>query len=53
MDAISFKYISGIKVAIDPPATTPSNVASISADAEPKKTAHGFVEFPLRVKVAI
>jgi len=53
MDAISLRYISGTKVEIDPPAKTPNKVARINAEAEPKKTAQGFVELPLSVNVAI
>ena len=41
-----------MKVDIEPPANTPTRLANISADAEPRKTASGFFEVPLRVRVA-
>ena len=42
----------GMKVDIEPPANTPTNVARTNAEAEPKKTAKGFLDVPLNVKVA-
>ena len=52
IDAISFKYISGMNVEIEPPANTPTRLARIKADEEPRNTANGFFDAPLRVKVA-
>jgi len=53
IDAINLRYSSGINVEIEPPARTPIKLARISADAEPKNTAKGFFEFPLKVSMAI
>ena len=52
IDAINFKYISGINVEIEPPANTPIRLAKIRADDAPRKTANGFLELPLKVNVA-
>ena len=37
---------------IEPPARTPTRLARIKADADPRKTAKGFFDLPLRVRVA-
>ena len=41
-----------MKVEIEPPAKTPTRLASIKAEAEPRKTANGFFDVPLSVSVA-
>tara|TARA_Y100000589_G_scaffold328667_1_gene373307 strand:- start:5773 stop:5985 length:213 start_codon:yes stop_codon:yes gene_type:complete len=41
-----------MNVDIDPPAKTPTKLAKISADADPRKTASGFFDEPLKVNVA-
>ncbi len=41
-----------MKLDIDPPAKTPTRLARINADAEPKNTAKGFLDVPLSVRVA-
>ena len=41
-----------MKVDIEPPAKTPTRLASIKAQADPRRTAKGFLDVPLRVKVA-
>ena len=41
-----------MKVEIDLPAKTPTRLARTKAEAEPKKTAKGFFDVPLRVRVA-
>ena len=51
-DAIDFNITSGTKVDIEPPVSAPNKLAITSADADPKKTANGFVEVPLIVNVA-
>ena len=50
--AIDFNIISGRKLEIDPPANAPIKLADIRAIEEPKKTAKGFLDVPLIVKVA-
>ena len=52
IDAIDFKIISGIKLAIDPPANAPTKLANTRAVEEPKKTAKGLFDVPLIVNVA-
>ena len=52
IDAIDFKIISGTKFDIDPPANAPTKLANTRALDEPKKTAKGFFDVPLIVKVA-
>ena len=37
---------------MEPPASTPTRLAKINAEAEPKNTASGFFDVPLRVSVA-
>ena len=41
-----------MNVDIEPPAKTPTRVARINAEADPKNTAMGFFDVPLRVRVA-
>ena len=41
-----------MNVDIEPPAKTPTRVARINAEADPKKTAIGFFDVPLSVRVA-
>ncbi len=50
--AMSFRVFSGIIEDIDPPAKAPSKLARTRADAEPMKTANGFLEVPLIATVA-
>ena len=52
MAAIDLRTVSGKKLEIDPPVKAPNKLASTSADEDPKKTANGFFEVPLIVKVA-
>jgi len=52
MEAIDFRTTSGKKLEIDPPVKAPSKLANTSAEEDPKKTANGFFEVPLIVKVA-
>ena len=41
-----------MKFDIEPPAKTPTRLARIKAEAEPKNTANGFFDVPLSVRVA-
>ncbi len=52
IEAIDLRTTSGKKFEIEPPVNAPIKLANTSADEEPKKTANGFFEFPLIVKVA-
>ena len=52
MDAIDLRTTSGKKLEIEPPVKAPSKLAKTSAEVDPKKTANGFFEVPLIVKVA-
>ena len=52
MEAIALRYISGIIVEIEPPAKAPIKLARIRAEEDPRNTANGLFEVPLRVKVA-
>ena len=52
MAAIDLRTASGKKLEIDPPVKAPNKLASTSADEDPKKTANGFFDVPLIVKVA-
>ena len=52
MEAIDLRTTSGKKLEIDPPVKAPIRLAKISAEDDPKKTARGLFELPLRVKVA-
>ena len=52
MEAIDLSITSGKKLDIEPPVKAPSKLANTSAEEEPKKTANGLFEVPLRVKVA-
>ena len=52
MEAIDLSTTSGKKFEIEPPVNAPIKLAKTSADEEPKKTANGFFEVPLIVKVA-
>ena len=52
MEAIDLRITSGRKVEIEPPVKAPSKLAKTSADEEPRKTANGLFEVPLKVNVA-
>ena len=52
MEAIDLRTTSGKKLEIEPPVKAPSKLAKTSAEEDPKKTANGFFEVPLIVKVA-
>ena len=52
MDAIDLRTTSGKKLEIAPPVKAPSKLAKTSAEEDPRKTANGLFEVPLRVKVA-
>ena len=52
MEAIVLRTASGKKLEIDPPVKAPTKLANISAEEDPKKTANGLFEAPLKVKVA-
>ena len=52
MEAIDLRTTSGRKLEIDPPVKAPSKLAKTSAEEDPRKTANGFFEVPLIVKVA-
>ena len=50
--AIDLRTTSGKKLEIEPPVKAPSKLAKTSAEEDPRKTANGFFEVPLIVKVA-
>ena len=52
MEAIDLRTTSGKKLEIDPPVKAPSKLAKTSAEEDPRKTANGLFEVPLKVKVA-
>ena len=52
MEAIDLRTTSGKKLEIDPPVKAPIKLAKTSAEEDPRKTANGFFEVPLIVKVA-
>ena len=52
MEAIDLRTSSGIKLEIEPPVKAPSKLANTSAEEDPKKTANGLFEVPVKVKVA-
>ena len=52
MDAIDLRTTSGKKLEIEPPVKAPSKLAKTSAEEDPRKTASGLFEVPLKVKVA-
>ena len=52
MDAIDLRTTSGKKLEIEPPVKAPSKLAKTSAEEDPRKTARGLFEVPLKVKVA-
>ena len=52
MDAIDLRTTSGKKLEIEPPVKAPSKLAKTSAEEDPRKTANGLFEVPLKVKVA-
>ena len=52
MDAIDLRTISGKKLEIEPPVNAPNKLAKTSADEDPKNTANGLLDVPLKVKVA-
>ncbi len=47
-----FNILAGIKVAIEPPASTPKKLARTRAVDEPRKTASGLFVVPLIASVA-
>ena len=51
-EAIDLRTTSGKKLEIEPPVKAPSKLAKTSAEEDPRKTANGLFEVPLRVKVA-
>ena len=52
MEAIDLRTTSGKKLEIEPPVKAPNKLANTSAEEDPRKTASGLFEVPLRVKVA-
>ena len=52
MEAIDFRTTSGKKLEIEPPVKAPRKLAKTSAEEDPRKTANGLFEVPLKVKVA-
>ena len=52
IDAIDLRTTSGKKLEIEPPVKAPSKLAKTSAEEDPRKTASGLFEVPLKVKVA-
>ena len=52
MEAIDLRITSGKKLEIEPPVKAPRKLAKTSAEDDPRKTANGFFEVPLIVKVA-
>ena len=52
MEAIDLRTTSGKKLDIEPPVKAPIKLAKTSAEEDPRKTANGFFEVPLMVKVA-
>ena len=52
MEAIDLRTTSGKKLEIEPPVKAPSKLAKTSAEEDPRKTANGLFEVPLRGKVA-
>ena len=52
MEAIDLRTTSGKKLEIEPPVKAPSKLAKTSAEEDPRKTANGFFDVPLIVKVA-
>ena len=51
-EAIDLSTTSGKKLEIEPPVKAPSKLAKTNADDEPRKTAKGLFEVPLKVNVA-
>jgi hypothetical protein len=52
MEAIDLRITSGKKLEIEPPVKAPRKLAKTSAEDDPRKTANGLFEVPLKVKVA-
>ena len=52
IEAIDLRTTSGKKLEIEPPVKAPNKLAKTSAKEDPRKTANGLFEVPLRVKVA-
>ena len=52
MEAIDLRTASGKKLEIEPPVNAPIKLAKMRAEEDPKKTANGFFEVPLIVRVA-
>ena len=52
IEAIDLRTTSGKKLEIEPPVKAPSRLAKTSAEEDPKKTATGLSEVPLKVNVA-
>ena len=51
-EAIDLRTTSGKKLEIEPPVNAPIKLAKTSAEEDPKKTANGLFEVPLKVRVA-
>ena len=52
MEAIDLRTTSGKNLEIEPPVKAPNKLAKTSAEEDPRKTANGLFEVPLKVKVA-
>ena len=52
IEAIDLRTTSGKKLEIEPPVNAPIKLAKTSAEEDPRKTANGLFEVPLKVKVA-
>ena len=52
IEAIDLRTTSGMKLEIEPPVKAPSKLAKTSAEEDPRKTANGLFEVPLKVRVA-
>ncbi len=52
IEAIDLRTTSGKKLEIEPPVRAPIRLAKTNAEEDPKKTANGLFEVPLKVKVA-
>ena len=52
MEAIDLRTTSGRKLEIEPPVKSPRKLAKTSAEEDPRKTANGLFELPLKVRVA-
>ena len=52
IEAIDLRTTSGKKLEMEPPVKAPKKLAKTSAEEDPKKTANGLFEVPLKVRVA-